>query len=192
MSSFGPTSPSNRVRIVVATSVMLTFISYWRGAATVLNDLASSAFYACGIAEQAVGKSAPWFIVAVMLFSFAVRAVYVESCSMFVRGGVYRVVKEALGGTLAKMSVSALMFDYILTGPISGVSAGQYLGGLLSELSEHAHFSGPFSQSTIAAIATGFAIVVTVYFWWENTKGIPESSEKALHIMKLVTVKIGR
>ena len=56
-----------------------------------------------------------------MLLSFAVRAVYIESCSMFVRGGVYRVVKEAMGGTLAKFSVSALMFDYILTGPISGV-----------------------------------------------------------------------
>src|SRR3989454_4960521 len=120
-SSFQPGQLSNRVRIVVATSVMLTFISYWRAAAIVLNDLGSSAFYAAGIAEQAVGKSAPWVILAVMLFSFAVRAVYVESCSMFVRGGVYRVVKEALGGTLAKISVSALMFDYILTGPISGV-----------------------------------------------------------------------
>src|SRR5207302_6634818 len=142
MSSFGPTSPSNRVRIVVATSVMLTFISYWRAAAIVLNDLASSAFYACGIAEQAVGKSAPWFIVAVMLFSFAVRAVYVESCSMFVRGGVYKVVKEALGGTLAKLSVSALMFDYILTGPISGVSAGQYIAGLVNELFSKADAHG--------------------------------------------------
>src|ERR1700736_5160744 len=101
---------SDRVRLVVASSVMLTFISFWRAAAIVLNDLGSSAFYAGGIAEQAVGKSAPWFIVGVMLFSFAVRAVYVESCSMFVRGGVYRVVKEALGGTLAKISVSALMF----------------------------------------------------------------------------------
>src|SRR5450432_2673728 len=124
---------SNRVRIVVATSVMLTFISYWRAAAIVLNDLGSSAFYAGGIAEQAVGKSAPWFIVGVMLFAFAVRSVYVESCSMFVRGGVYRVVKEALGGTLAKISVSALMFDYILTGPISGVSAGQYISGLIND-----------------------------------------------------------
>ncbi len=95
-------STANRVRIVVATSVMLTFISYWRAAAIVLNDLGSSAFYAAGIAEQAVGKSAPWFILGVMLFSFAVRAVYVESCSMFVRGGVYRVVKEALGGTLGQ------------------------------------------------------------------------------------------
>ncbi len=110
---------------MVATTAMLTFITFWRAAAIVLNDLASSAYYAGGIAEQAIGKSAPWFILAVMLFSYAVRATYVESCSMFVRGGVYRVVKEALGGTLAKFSVSALMFDYILTGPISGVSAGQ-------------------------------------------------------------------
>jgi amino acid transporter len=113
---------------------MLTFISYWRAAAVVLNDLGSSAFYAGGIAEQAVGKAAPWFILGVMLFSFAVRAVYVESCSMFTRGGVYRVVKEALGGTFAKFSVSALMFDYILTGPISGVSAGQYIAGMINEL----------------------------------------------------------
>src|SRR6201994_2377948 len=137
---------SDRVRIVVATSVMLTFISYWRAAAIILNDLGSSAFYAGGIAEQAVGKSAPWFIVGVMLFAFAVRSVYVESCSMFTRGGVYRVVKEALGGTFAKFSVSALMFDYILTGPISGVSAGQYIVGLLDELmsvANHSHWLSP-------------------------------------------------
>src|ERR1035437_1550998 len=92
--------PSNRVRLIVASSVMLTFISFWRAAAIVLCDLGSSAFYAGGIAEQAVGAAAPWFILAIMLFSFAVRAVYVESCSMFTRGGVYRVVKEALGRPL--------------------------------------------------------------------------------------------
>src|SRR5450756_648706 len=166
-SPFQPPSPSNRVRIVVATSVMLTFISYWRAAALVLNDLASSVFYACGIAEQAVGKSAPWFIVGVMLFSYAVRAIYVESCSMFVRGGVYRVVKEALGGTLAKFSVSALMFDYVLTGPISGVSAGQYLVGVINELFAFAHL--PFHMN-VNATAASVAILITLYFWWENIK----------------------
>src|SRR5213082_3347094 len=141
-SSSQPVSPNNRVRIVVASSVMLTFISWWRAAAIVLNDLGSSAFYAGATAEQAIGKAAPWFILGVMLFSFAVRAVYVESCSMFVRGGVYRIVKEALGGTLAKLSVSALMFDYILTGPISGVSAGQYIAGLINELFSKADAHG--------------------------------------------------
>src|ERR1700674_1975156 len=201
MSSFGPTSPSNRVRIVVATSVMLTFISYWRAAALVLKDLASSAFYACGIAEQAVGKSAPWFIVAVMLFSFAVRAVYVESCSMFVRGGVYRVVKEALGGTLAKLSVSALMFDYILTGPISGVSAGQYIVGLINETFITADIHGWIPRAVhnlfhgtphlnVNMTSVVFALAVTVYYWWENTKGIQESSEKALRVMQITTVMV--
>ncbi|RPI15727.1 MAG: amino acid permease, partial [Acidobacteriales bacterium] len=111
---------------------MLSFISFWRAAAIVLNDMASTAYYVGGIAETAVGKAAPWFVLAIMLFSYAVRAVYIESCGMFVRGGVYRVVHEAMGSTLAKFSVSALMFDYVLTGPISGVSAGLYLGGLIN------------------------------------------------------------
>jgi len=77
-----------------------------------------------------------------------------------------------------------------LTGPISGVAAGQYLGGLLSELSQYFHLSGPFSEHTLGGISASFAIIVTVYFWWENTKGVSESSEKALHIMKLVTVMV--
>jgi amino acid transporter len=177
-------------RVIVATTALLTFISFWRAAAIVLNDLASSAYYAGGEAEAYIGKTAPWFILAIMLFSYAVRAVYVESCSMFVRGGVYRAVKSALGGTLAKFSVSALMFDYVLTGPISGVAAGQYLAGLISELLVYMHISGPLAPVSISIISAGFAVVVTAYFWWENTKGVSESSEKALHIMKLVTVMV--
>src|SRR5579883_1084258 len=118
-------------KVVVATTVALTFISFWRPAAIVLSDLASSAFYAGGIAEQAIGRSAPWFVLGVMLFSFAVRSVYMESCGMFVRGGVYVVVRDSMGPVLAKASVSSLVFDYILTGPISVVSAGQYIAALL-------------------------------------------------------------
>ena len=70
-----------------------------------------------------IGKSAPWFVLAVMLFRYAVRSIYIESSSMFVRGGVYKVLKEAMGGNLAKLSVSALLFDYVLTGPISALPA---------------------------------------------------------------------
>src|SRR5271167_3769276 len=158
--STGPTFTPGRARpvtkVLVATTAMLAFISFWRAAAIVLNDLASSAYYAGGEAEQFIGKTAPWFILAIMLFSYAVRAVYVESCSMFVRGGVYRVVKEALGGTMAKISVSALMFDYVLTGPISGVSAGQYLAGVLNELLGFAHISYQLNANSTAAF---FAIL---------------------------------
>src|SRR5215475_1783086 len=179
---------SKSTRVVVATTVMLSFISFWRAAAIVLNDLASSAYYVGGIAETAIGKAAPWFILAIMLFSYAVRAVYIESCGMFVRGGVYKVVHEAMGGTLAKFSVSALMFDYVLTGPISGVSAGLYLGGLINETTELFHFKNVHVHPPYFAAA--FAVVVTLYFWRKNIIGIPESSQKALRIMQVTTVMV--
>jgi amino acid transporter len=177
---------SPAARVLVASSAMLAFISFWRVAAIVLNDMGSSAFYAGAISEHFVGKTAPWFVLAIMLLAGTVAALYIESCGMFVRGGVYRVVKEAMGSTLAKFSVSALMFDYILTGPISGVSAGLYLMGLLNELLQHSHIR-TLPMNTGAAF---FAVLVTLYFWWENIKGIPESSEKALRIMYVTTVMV--
>src|ERR1700741_1411774 len=174
-------------RVLVTTTAMLSFISFWRAAAIVLNDMGSSAFYAGAIAEEAFGKTAPWFILAIMLFAYAVRALYMESCSMFVRGGAYRVVKEAMVIRLAKISVSALMFDYILTGPISGVSAGQYLTGFLNELFGRLHVNLVLPINSTSAV---IAIAVTIYFWWENIKGIPESSGKALRIMYVTTVMV--
>src|SRR5271165_2757634 len=175
------------VKVFVATTVMLTFISFWRASAIVLSDLASSAYYAGGDAEKVIGKSAPWFILAVMLFSYAVRALYIESSSMFVRGGVYRVVKEAMGGGLAKFSVSALLFDYVLTGPISAVSAGQYLAGFIKDMGVYLHRPLDFSDNHFAA---GLAAIVVMYFWWKNTQGMHESSQKALQIMAITTVMV--
>jgi amino acid transporter len=175
------------VPVVVATTVFLSFISFWRAAAIVLADLGSSAFYAGGIAEHAVGQAAPWFILGVMLFSFAVRAIYIESSVMFVRGGVYRVVKAAMGPTFGKLSVSALLFDYVLTGPISGVSAGQYIVGLVNDVT--LRLGMPLDlppNATAAALAIG----IVLYFWWRNTVGLHESSGDALRIAQITTVMV--
>ena len=133
--SDGSASSGTRLRqaakVIVISSVMFTFIGAWLTAAVVLCDLASTAYYIGGIVEQSVGRAAPWFILAVLCFAFAVRWVYIESCTQFVRGGVSRVVREALGPFAAKIAVSVLTFDYLLTGPISGVSAGKYIVGLV-------------------------------------------------------------
>jgi amino acid transporter len=174
-------------KVIVATTVALSFISYWRGAAIVLSDLASSMFYAGGIAEQAIGKSAAWYVLGVMIFSFAVRAVYTESCGMFVRGGVYVVVRDSMGPFVARLSVSSLVFDYILTGPISCVSAGQYLGRLINELFGFAHQPLRVDPNTFAAF---FGVLVTLYFWRSNIKGIHESSTAALRIMQITTLMV--
>src|SRR6516162_9546551 len=184
--SSGLTS-NTTTKVVVASTVMLSFISFWRAAAIVLNDLGSSVYYVGGIVEQAIGRAAPWFIIAVMLFAFAVRSIYMESISMFVRGGVYVVVRDAMGPFIARLSVSALLFDYVLTGPISGVSAGQYLGRLINETSDLLHLSFRLSPEQFAVF---FGIGVTLYFWWNNIKGLHESSTKALRIMQVTTVMV--
>ena len=69
-----PAAPA-RPQIIVVTTAMLVFISFWRAAAIVLCDMASTVYYIGGIVEQAIGKAAPWYIGAVMLFAYAVRGV---------------------------------------------------------------------------------------------------------------------
>ncbi|HLW66567.1 MAG TPA: APC family permease [Gemmataceae bacterium] len=186
-------------QVIVVGSVMFTFISFWKTAAVVLCDLASTVYYIGGIVENAIGPAAPWFILAVMVFSYAVRSVYIESCALFVRGGVYRVVKEAMGGFLAKLSVSALLFDYVLTGPTSGVSAGQYLMGLvlqyISLLSPHFYRTmhldqqdpGQTGELIIRWGSVALSVLITLYFYRQNLLGIHESSDKALKIMYVTT-----
>jgi len=178
-------------QVIIVSSVMFTFISYWRTAAVVLCDLASTAYYIGGIVEQAIGPAAPFFILGVLLLSFFVGLVYIESCSMFVRGGVYRVVREALGPLAGKLAVSALMFDYILTGPISGVSAGQYIIGLLLDTLQSFNIviADPVTKDLVrrwGSVAIACAIVL--YFYRQNVRGLHESSNRALQIMVATTV----
>jgi amino acid transporter len=184
-------SAARAAQVVVVSSVMFTFISFWRTAAVVLCDMSSTVYYIGAIVESEVGKAAPWFILAVLLFSYGMRAVYIESCALFVRGGVYRIVKEALGGFWAKAAVSALLFDYVLTGPISGVSAGQYIIGLLLETAGRLfgiHIDDSIRDSLKCWGSVAIACTVTLYFLYQNLLGIHESSGKALKIMIATTI----
>lgn len=175
----------NATKLIVLSTVMFTFISYWRAAAVVVGDLGSTAYYIGGIAEQFIGKIAPYFILALMLFSFAISALYLESSPLFTRGGVYRVVKFTLGDWFARVSVSALIFDYVLTGPISSVSGGQYLAGLINDT---LRLNGINFMVDRNIMAMAVAIIIILYFWWENVKGIEESSDKAFKIFVITGI----
>jgi amino acid transporter len=178
--------PGRRVTdVVVLNTAMLTFIPFGHAAAIVLCDMASTAWYIGGIVETAIGPAAPWFILAVLLCAAPVLAMYVEASGMFVRGGVYKVVRESMGGKLAKISVSALMFDYVLTGAISAVSAGQYMAGFVNSAFPRIHINWEVEPKTFSVV---FALAVVAYFWRQNIRGIEESSDKAMKIMSLVTV----
>src|ERR1043166_5437875 len=92
-----------------------------------------------------------------------------------------------MGSTTGKLAVSALIFDYVLTGPISAVTAGQYIHGLIHTVFDRLGMTFDFPPNVFAC---GFALLVTGYFWWLNIKGIEESSDKALKIMQITTVMV--
>ena len=178
----------SRPKVVVATTVALSFISFWRGASIVLSDLASSAFYAGGAAEQAIGKSAPWFVLGVMLFSFAVRSVYMESCSMFVRGGVYVVVRDSMGpvaGQILGLRAGLRLHSHRphqrgQRGPIPGRAAQRNQRAAAPDLSHRReHVRRRAAPCWSPSISGG-----------HNIKGVHESSGKALRIMQITTVMV--
>ena len=178
---FSSSAGASRVKkVVVLTTAMLTFIPFWKAAAVVLCDFGSSAFYAGGIAMRAFGPAFPWYILAVMLFSGLLLMLELEACSLFVRGGAYKIVREGMGDTAAKLAASALIFDFILTGPISAVTAGHYLCGLFNSFLEWGGAAIELPEDVISVL---FGLLVTVYFWRQNVKGIEESSSKSAKII---------
>jgi amino acid transporter len=178
----GKTQYSFRVKgVAVLATAMLTFIPFWKAASIVLCDFGSSAFYAGGIAMQAFGPAFPWYILGVMLFSGFLLMMYIEACSLFTRGGIFPVVNAGLGETAAKAATAAILFDFMLTGPISGISAGQYMAGLINSILEYCGIAFAVPAN---ALAMAFAISVCVYFWYQNIKGIEDASDKSAKIIQ--------
>ena len=158
----------------------------------VLCDMSSTVGHIAPSSESAIGKGLLPGSSSLSCSSVTRCARYTSrAAALFMRGGVYKVVKEAMGGFLAKLSVSALLFDYVLTGPISGVSAGQYIVGL--GLEALARLAGiEFDEATRQTIkgwgSVFIACAITIYFFRQNLLGIPESSDKAVKIMAATTV----
>ncbi|MGC8867499.1 MAG: APC family permease, partial [Elusimicrobiales bacterium] len=176
----------NKVKnVFVLSTAVLSFISFWRASAIVLCDFGSSAFYAGGIAAKAYGQAFAYFIIAVMLLAGLLLMSYIESSSLFTRGGVYVVVNKSMGKTMAKLSVSALVFDYLLTAPISSVSAGLYLSYLINSLLSYFKIGISFNPRTLAVI---FSIASIFYFARQNIKGVKESSQHNLRIIVFAAV----
>ena len=60
----------------------------------------------------------------------------------------------------------------------------QLLGGLL--------LAGPglAVQLPVNATAAMIAVIVTLYYWWQNVKGIEASSKRAVDVMKITTLMV--
>src|SRR5207247_6319461 len=71
-----------------------------------------------------------------------------------------------------------------------GVSAGQYVVGLGAETATYFGYPLSASLDVVLLWAAGIAALITIFFWWRNTRGIHESSDDALKIMYVTTVMV--
>src|SRR5205814_8259091 len=60
-------------------------------------------------------------------------------------------------------------------------------GGMPRAVHEIFHGTPHLNEAWTAVI---FAVAMTLFYWWENIKGIEESSEKALRVMQITGVMV--
>ena len=156
------------VSIVLATTSLLSLLSSQRALVLVLLELGGAAFFASGVAERAVGPSAPWVILAVVLLGILLRAVDLENCGLFIPGGVYGTVKEALGKPAAKVAASALLVQHFVLGALAAVAAGHYAAVLVRPLLGAGQFP---SDMTVNDVASAVAVFLLGFNWWSQRQG---------------------
>jgi magnesium transporter len=157
---------SNRIRIVLATRTVLAFTPTWRAATLALAEFGAIAFFASGAAEAAIGPSAPWYVLAAVTIGVCVRAVDVEARGLFVRGGLYGLVREPLGEAAGRIAMSALLVERTLFGALAAAVAGRYMVGLI-----RAGISPQMSQAAAENTAVAVAVVLLVVVWIGQRRG---------------------
>jgi hypothetical protein len=159
-SSIGP------VRVVLATTTLLAFISSWRAAALALVEFGGIAFFASGAAERALGQMAPWCVLAAVLAGCALRAIDLEGCALFVAGGLYGTVKRAYGKPAARVAASALLVDHLLFGALAAVVAGQYLTLIARTALGLEQINDEVTAGDVSAAMA--ACLLGLIWWWQR------------------------
>jgi magnesium transporter len=161
-------SPSARIRVVLASGTLVSYVSVWRATARALVELGAAAFFIAGIAWASVGPAAPWFVLAAVLLSVALRSIDIEARALFVPGGLYGSVRDTLGRGPAKAAVSALLVEHLMLGPLAAIVGGHYIIAIARALIG-ASLSGPGGAGD-----DGPAIVAVVLLgavWWLQRQG---------------------
>jgi len=161
-------SAPQRIRVVLASGALVSYVSVWRAAARALVELGCSAFFIGGVAWASAGSSAPGFVLAAVALGVAVRAMDIEARALFVPGGLYGSVRDALGPLPAKIAASALLVERLLLGPLTAVVAGHYIAAIVRVV---------FGSGAGARSLTGddgpvaMAIALLGVVWWLQRQG---------------------
>jgi magnesium transporter len=153
---------ARRIRVVLSTTALLSFMSVSKATALVLSELAIGVFFVVGIARSFIGDSAPWFVLAACALSAFVRAIDIESWAFFVPGGLIGRAEKAFGQRAGSLATAVMLIERLLLVVLACVLCMQYAvsigAGWIAEWSVTARL-------TVQEIVTVGAIFLIGLLW---------------------------
>jgi len=166
--------PVSRLRVVITTTALRSWVSPSQATALALAGLGAVSVFAGGVAQRLVGPFAPWAVLGVVVAGFALRAVDLESCALFVPGGLYGLSKRAFGASAAAIGASTVLVDTVLLGALVTTAAGHSVAAVGRLLPHVADSTQPLAGADVAVAA---AVCVTGIVWWWLRQGRVISNE---------------
>jgi magnesium transporter len=155
-------SPGRRVRVVLSTTALLSFISVWKAAAFALAELGAGVFFVMGPARAVSGDAAVWFVLAMACLAAFVRAVDIESWALFMPGGLVGRVDQAFGPRARRATAAAVLAERVLLGSVACVVVGHYVASVTVTALAGWRLSGHVTTESIAALV---AVSVVGLLW---------------------------
>ena len=145
-----PTRFRREIPIVLATNVLVTFAPLSRAAALALADLGIGAFFIAGTALASVGGGAHWFVLGAVLLGAALRAVEIESWTLFIPRGLTGRIGEAFGPRATSAASAADVLERILLAALACLVAGHYCAAFLLTVLSDGRFKTQVDVATVA------------------------------------------
>src|SRR6185503_1766595 len=142
MTPFSPILPRRPIRVVLSSTALLPFVSVRKAAALAIAQLGVAAFFISGIARDALGESAAWFILAATVLAAFARAIDIESWSLLIPGGFVSRVTSAFGARAAGVAKAAALVERVLLGALACVVVGHYLASVSATAIAGFRFTG--------------------------------------------------
>jgi len=121
-----PSTSTRQIRVVVAATALLSFMSVWKAAALAIAELGVAVFFLIGMERSAVGDTAAWFVLAACLLGAFVRAIDAESWGFLIPGGVVGRADRAFGPRAVGIAAAAVLTERWLLVSLGSVVVGRY------------------------------------------------------------------
>jgi magnesium transporter len=166
--------PRRRVRVVLSSTALLSFMSVRKAAALALAQLGAAAFFIAGVSTAVLGVHAGWFVLAAVVLAAFVRAIDIESWAVFIPGGFVGRVEYAFGPSLAGAAAATVLTERFVLAALTAVIAGHYASGVAVTAIAGLRLTGLLRPEDFA---TMLAVVIVGLLWIRARVGLDLRSD---------------